>query len=296
LLVTDLPAGGATPAARFLRGVRLAGLAARQGIVDFYESNNLTYASSIAFYALSSLFPFLLLVLALLSRLTVAIQNDRVLEVIARALPRQFEFLSTQIHAMAGASQPLTLAGTILFVWASMGVFGAVTSAVNHAWGVEKPVGFFRHKLISLVMVLAAGILFVLTIFLVSAIEVVEKHWFAGFVATAPWLTSLTSWAVRNAPTPMFIAVVGLIYYFVPNTRVRLRDVWFGAVLAGVLWHAAFEAFAWFVGDLSRFTVHGSIAAVVAFLMWVYLSSVILLYGVEVTAAYARLRRTDTTY
>jgi membrane protein len=63
-----------------------------------------------------------------------------------------------------------------------------------------------------------------------------------------------------------------------------------------VLWHAAFEAFAWFVGDLSRFTVHGSIAAVVAFLMWVYLSSVILLYGVEVTAAYARLRRTDTTY
>ena len=43
--------------------------------------------------------------------------------------------------------------------------------------------------------------------------------------------------------------------------------------------------------DLSRFSVHGSIAAVVVFLVWVYTSAIILLYGVEVTAAYARLRR-----
>ena len=42
---------------------------------------------------------------------------------------------------------------------------------------------------------------------------------------------------------------------------------------------------------MSRFSVHGSIAAVVVFLIWVYTSAVILLYGVEVTAAYARLRR-----
>jgi uncharacterized BrkB/YihY/UPF0761 family membrane protein len=45
------------------------------------------------------------------------------------------------------------------------------------------------------------------------------------------------------------------------------------------------------VRDLHRFSVHGSIAAVVVFLIWVYISAVILLYGVEVTAAYARLRR-----
>ena len=72
----------------------------------------------------------------------------------------------------------------------------------------------------------------------------------------------------------------------------RLRDVWFGAILAGLLWRLAFAGFSWYVRDLSRFSVHGSVATVVAFLVWVYLSAVILLYGVEVTAAYARCAST----
>ena len=71
----------------------------------------------------------------------------------------------------------------------------------------------------------------------------------------------------------------------------RFRDVWTGALISGVLWRLALEGFSWYVRDLSRFSVHGSIAAVVVFLLWVYVSAVILLYGVEVTAAYARLRR-----
>ena len=89
----------------------------------------------------------------------------------------------------------------------------------------------------------------------------------------------------------MFILMVGLVFYFVPNARVRFRDVWVGAVLTGLLWRGALSGFSWYVRDLSRFSVHGSIAAVVVFLLWVYISAVILLFGVEVTAAYARLRR-----
>ena len=84
---------------------------------------------------------------------------------------------------------------------------------------------------------------------------------------------------------------MGLIFYFVPNARVRFKDVWPGAVVTGMLWRLALMGFGWYVRDLSRFSVHGSVAAVVVFLMWVYLSSVILLYGVEFTVAYARLRR-----
>ena len=76
-----------------------------------------------------------------------------------------------------------------------------------------------------------------------------------------------------------------------PNARVRFKDVWPGAVVTGMLWRLALMGFGWYVRDLSRFSVHGSVAAVVVFLMWVYLSSVILLYGVEFTVAYARLRR-----
>jgi membrane protein len=85
--------------------------------------------------------------------------------------------------------------------------------------------------------------------------------------------------------------VVGLIFYFVPNAEVRFRDVWVGAILTGLLWRGALTLFSFYVRDLRRFSVHGSIAAVVVFLIWVYVSAVILLYGAEFTAAYARLRR-----
>jgi membrane protein len=279
---------------RAWRAVNLARRAAGRGLVDFYHSNNLTFAASIAYYALLSLFPFLLLVLTMLSRVTVGdngVADQRLLALVAAAVPRRFEFLFTQLQDLAASPLQLSLAGTIVTLWASMGVFGAITTAVNNAWGVEKSYGFFKHKLIAFLMMLAAGVLAVSALVLVSAAQVVEAHWFADVLVRYPELSRLSSFLYDNAATLMFIAVVGLIYYFVPNAQVRLRDVWFGAVLAGLLWRLAFDGFAWYVRDLSRFSVHGSVAAVVVFLLWIYLSAVIILYGVEVTAAYARLRK-----
>jgi membrane protein len=264
-----------------------------RGFVDFYSSSNLTFAASIAYYTLLSLFPFLLLVLSILSRLAVTHESggQSLLHLFVRSLPSHFEFLTEQLQDLAAAPLKLSVAGTVVTAWASMGVFGAVTSAVNHAWGVEHNYGFFKHKLIALIMMTAAGFLAVAAIVIMSATQVIEAHWFAGILTRFPDLTALTGFAYRNAVMPIFILIAGLIYYFVPNAEVRLRDVWFGAIFAGMLWRLAFAGFAWYVRDLSRFTVHGSIAAVVVFLIWVYLSSVILLYGVEITAAVARLRK-----
>ena len=87
------------------------------------------------------------------------------------------------------------------------------------------------------------------------------------------------------------IGCVALIFYFIPNTKVKFRDVWPGAILVGVLWRVAFLLFSWYASDLATWNViHGSIAAVVVFLLWIYVSAVILIYGVEMTASYARLQ------
>jgi membrane protein len=89
----------------------------------------------------------------------------------------------------------------------------------------------------------------------------------------------------------LLIVVLGFIYYFVPNAKVRFRHVWIGAVLTGLVWKGAFAGFSWYIGDVSQLNrIHGSIAAVVIFLFWIYVSAVILLYGVQFTAAYGRLR------
>lgn len=276
--------------ARVRRALRLAWRATGRGMVEFYQSNNLTFAASIAYYSLLSFFPFLLLVLSILSKLAVGPGERSVLAVLQRALPANLEFVSKGLDQLAAAPLQLTVVGTIFTLWASMGVFSAVTSAVNHAWGVEKPLGYFKHKLIAFIMLAAAGLLMLVALFLVGTVEVVEATWFAGVVEQYPSLYKFSGMLFRNTPTVLFILVLGLIYYWVPNAQVRLRDVWFGAVLAGLLWRMTFSGFSWYV-SVARFNVHGGIATVVVFLSWVYLSAVIALYGVEVTAAYARLRK-----
>ena len=277
--------------ARARAEVRLTGLALWRGVKGFYNSDDLTFASSIAYYSLLSLFPFFLLAFAIIGSVT-SNEADRasILSFVLRYFPRQFPFVTTQLDAMQQSPLQLGLAGSVLMVWAAMGVFGAITSAVNHAWGVEKMPSYLKHKLISFVMLVASGLLMLVGLGLVSAINVVETGWFAVVLARVPELALFQGLAIKSASAVIFVLMVGLIFYFVPNAKVRFRDVWVGAVTTGLLWRLAMAGFSSYVRDLSRFSVHGTIAAVVVFLVWVYISAVILLYGVEVTAANARLR------
>jgi membrane protein len=65
-----------------------------------------------------------------------------------------------------------------------------------------------------------------------------------------------------------------------------------GAILTGVLWRFAFDGFSWYLGrNMGMRMIHGSVAAILGFLLWIYVSSIILMYGVEFTASYARMRR-----
>lgn len=273
---------------------RATAVAAWRAALRFAASDNLTYASSISFFSLLSLFPFFLLTFSVLGMLT-ADEASRlaVFDFILRYFPRQFDFVTGQIDAFREQRVTLGLAGSLLMMWSALGVFGAITTAVNYAWRVERTPNFFKHKLVAFVMLAAAGLLLALALALLSARSVVGASWFAAVLGNVPALEWLRGVAASWASTLLFIFVTGLIYYFVPNTnKVRFRDVWPGAIVAGLLWRGALAAFSWYVRDLSRFNVHGTIASVVVFLLWVYVSSVVLLYGVELTVAYAHIRRT----
>jgi membrane protein len=277
---------------RVLAEFRLTGLAIWRGITGLYNSDDLTFAASIAYYSLLSLFPFFLLLFSIIAGITNS-DTDRqaVLGFVLRYFPRQFDFVTNQLQLLQESRVQLGVAGSLLMIWAAMGVFGAITSAVNHAWGVDKQPSYFKHKLISFVMLVVASLLLLGALVLVSAINVAEASWFSVVMTRTPGLQFLQGFALKWASTAAFILVVGFVYYFVPNATVRFRDVWVGAVVTGLAWRGALAGFSWYVRDLSRFSVHGSIAAVVVFLFWVDISAVILLYGVEVTAANARLRR-----
>jgi len=276
----------------FKGGLWLVGRAAWGGVVGVYHSDDITHAAAIAYYALLSLFPTFMLLFAALGVFTAdASHRASIAKFLLAYFPAHFGFLTRQLDALPQVRFHLGIAGAIALVWAALGVFGAVNSAVNHAWGVEKQRSYLGSKLFAFLMLLAAGLMLLVGLALASAIQIVQARWFADVAARAPGLHVLTVIPLSWGPTLIFIIVVGLLFYFVPNTPVRFRDVWIGAVLTGLLWRIVLGGFEWYLRDMSRFrVVHGSIAAVVVFLIWVYTSAVIFLYGVEFTAVYANLR------
>src|SRR5438093_8348961 len=216
--------------------VWLTGQSFWRGFLGFYNSDDLTYAASIAYYSLLSLFPFFLLALAMLARATADV-GDRaaVLEFVLQYFPAQFDFITSQLDAFRDTALSLGVAGTAALMWGAVGVFGAISTAVNYAWGVEKQRSFWKHKLFSFVMMLVAGLILLVALLLISASQVVGASWFADVLARFPWLGVLRGFTIRHATTLLFIVVVGLIFYFVPNAKVRFRDVWIGALVTGLL-------------------------------------------------------------
>jgi len=274
------------------------GVSAWQAFLNFYHSDDLTYAASMAYYSLLSLFPLLMLTLAVLGWATGDIESrNAVLDFLLRYFPSRFDFITRQLDALRTGGLNMGVAGSIGLVWGGLAIFGMITTAINYAWGVEKTPNFWQHKLTSAIMLVISGIILLTALLLVSASKIASSMWLGGLLGHAPGLGFLTSFAVRYATTLLFIGVVVLLYRYVPNeASVSFADVWLGAVLTGLLWRVTLEGFSWYLeGRLGQLTrINGSIAIVVMFLVWVYIQAVIFLYGVEFTAVYARLRREPT--
>lgn len=271
--------------------IRFVGVAAWRGVGELYNSDGLTHAASIAYYALLSLFPLLLLMLSVLGSLTAdPADRDTVVQFVFHYFPRQFEFITRQLDAFRASTVRIGVGGFVALVWASLGFFNAVTSAVNHAWGVEKRRSFLRHRLVGFLMLLSSGVVLVLALLLMSAVRLAQTRWFGDLQQRSTWIDWASGVSADQIATLLLIGCVALILYFIPNTRVRFRDVWPGAIVVGLLFRGALAVFSWYARDLAAWNViHGSVAAVVVFLIWIYVSAVILLYGVEMTAAFAGL-------
>ncbi len=287
------PDGAVTRGAQHVRAeIVLVGRAAWRAFIRLLNGAHLTYASSVAYCALLSLFPVFLLAFAAFG-VVVASEANRaaIVGFFLQYFPARFDFVTRQLDWLARARLRIGIGGVLALVWAAHSVFSALTSAINYAWQVDKPRSYLKHKLFSMLMLATAGMLLLSALVLASLIQIVHAGWFAAVVAGHPGLGALGGAALNYATTLMLIVVVALIYAFVPSTKVRLRDVWVGAILTGLGLRVVLEAFSWYMRDLSRLNaIHGSIAAVIVFLIWVYSSAVALTYGADLTAEHIRLR------
>ena len=90
----------------------------------------------------------------------------------------------------------------------------------------------------------------------------------------------------------LILLVFLLAYRFIPNTKTYWRYIWLGAVVATVLYQSGLQLFIWYLSTLARYdTLYGPVSSVMIFLFWVYLSSLILVLGAEISSEYERMHQ-----
>ena len=258
---------------------------------NFHENDLFTSAAAMSYFGLLTLFPTLLVLLALSNY--VAAGN----EMLARAVdayPGSKDFLRETVRSLSNVGAGVIISCVVVVLWAGSWVFAVIERAMNRIWGT-KPRTFLHGRGVTLGMIGGVGLLLsasVLTTSLLVALRqlaarlplrVLQRVAILTVVGNAFWQTvfALTSILVT-------ITLFIIVYRFMPNGRVVLRDTIPGAVLAGLMWEAAKYIFAWSLHYFHYDQIYGSVGAVVAVLTWGYVSSLILLFGAQLSAEFHR--------
>lgn len=254
---------------------------------DFLGKNCPYIAAAIAFYTLFSLFPLVLAIISIWGFLLgPEIEQTELARRIAEAIPVSTEFIGETVHGVASARAITGVASVLGLLWASSAAFGAIRKGINAAWGTKRTRPFIRERLIDFALVLGGGLLMILIMLTTPILGFV--HEMTVYVAPEADLEILFRIVSMVASPMISFATFLVLYRYLPNTRVTFKDVWLGALVASVAFDGAKWGFLWYVSTYPVYNVvYGSVGAVMALLTWVYVSSIILLFGALATSRYA---------
>lgn len=262
----------------------------------FDQDNGAVISRSIAYYALFSLFPLLLVLISMGSAvLTAGATQETILELVERVIPAATDLVQDNIEQVLEAQSTVGILALLGLVWSASGVFTAMYRAVNRAWGNPKSQLFWSEKLFGLAVVLFFGLVLLATT-LYSTILSLLRGWQGAFfdweLPAYIQTSQLLDWLSTLLP-PMITAIAFIILYrTIPRNRVTWRDVWLGGLVAGLSWEAARRLYTWYLSNVARYSlIYGSVGAIIGFLLWSYLSAMILLLGAEFTAQHTGWRR-----
>ena len=222
------------------------------------------------------------------------IVQAKLLEFVVGNLPGSDRLLASNIIFIDSHRTELILISIVGILWSSSSVFGAVSRVVNRAWGIYQGQPFHVHRVEHILFLLSFGLYFLfwlavtsftqvlLNIDLGSPLqEVVHESGFLNF------LVRLTSW---------FVTAVGflLVYRYMPNCKVKWRNIWLGTLVASILFEVGKEVFTVYLQHYGRYDLlYGSIASTIIFLLWVFLSALILTLGAEICSNYQQAYHPD---
>jgi YihY family inner membrane protein len=239
-----------------------------------------------SYFGLLTLFPALLVILVIGNRFAA---GSEALTRIVEIYPGSREFLRATIKSLAEVGWGGLVSAVVVTLWAGSWVFAVIERALNRIWGT-RPRAFLHGRALTLGMIGAVGLLLIASVFLTS-ILVGLQEWIDKLplrvVRRTPWMTFMGNafWQALFAAAGALITVAlfAVVYRLVPNGRVTLRDTLPSAVVAGLLWEAAKYLFASSLQYFHYDEIYGSVGAVVAVLTWSYVSSLILMFGAQLS-------------
>ena len=248
-------------------------------------------AAGVAYYALFSLFPLLLGVIAIIGMASKTASTRRsILEWTSDNFPGAGDLISDNIVASVEASGSLGAISIVGLLWAGSAIFGAITKAVNRAWDIQEDRPFVKNKIMQLTMAVGVAILFALAIASASIAQAAGRleDSEAFLLGQADEVSGLVLFRILSFAANLAIFLT--LYKVLPNTVTYWRHIWPGALVAALLFEGGKYAFVFYLDNFATFSaVYGSIGSVIALLLWAYVSAFILILGAELSSEYGRM-------
>ncbi|MEV0147933.1 MULTISPECIES: YihY/virulence factor BrkB family protein [unclassified Nonomuraea] len=265
----------------------------KRTFIEFKDDNVQDLAAGLTYYAVLSIFPAMIVLVSLFGLLG---RDDTAVIVghLAVVAPAEVRDLLTQGVAgvqRVGSASVFALVGLAVALWSASGYIAAFIRACNAIYDIEEGRPFWKTT------PLRIGLTVLVTVLLaVGAIAVTLTGRFADLAGRALGLGGavVTTWNIVKWPVLALIAagLIMVLYWAAPNVRQPgVRWISPGGLLAVVLWvivSAGFGLYASHFGSYNK--TYGTLAAVVVFLIWLWLSNMALLFGAELDAELIRER------
>jgi membrane protein len=264
----------------------------RQAGAAWFSDNAPRLGAALAFYTLFSLAPVLIVAVSVAGFVfgEKAAQGEIV---------RQFQGLMGMQGATAietiiqSTNRPAlgvfaTMLGLLAILVGASGAFNELQDALNTIWKVDSSAKSFwaasrRQRLFSLGLVLATGFLLLTSLVVTACLSAAEKVLSNLLPVPVVLLESMN--AVLSFC--MIAILFALIFKFIPDTNIPWRDVRMGAAVTSILFTVGKVIIGYYLGHSALTSAYGAAASLVIFLIWIYYSTLILLFGAELTHVYA---------
>lgn len=235
-------------------------------------------AATVTFYCVLALFPFLLFVVGVLSKVVSWDTIEAVVHQVSLVMPRDVTVIVSE-RLTALRTQPASGLLTVSFVgalWSASAGVASLIPAFNHAYDVVETRPFWKRRLLALATTVGVGVIAIIASMIALVLPAVTR-WIGGT------LGEVLSWVRFPIAGGIVMVTWALLYMFLPNVKPRFQPVTPGSIVGVLLWVAASWGFSQYVEHFGSYeATYGALGGAIVLLLWMWVSTMALMLGAEI--------------